>query len=152
MLVDVLGDASASIAPSGREGVGRADNLLVEEPGDPDLARNKGSTQDPDEETERHESVGVGDQSGQGRWNRASKQQSDKDQARTEAIAERAGDEADEESALSQNVPFEFEPGRRPVPYVASNATMFEFAISTSDMCMSWAMVTASYPPVSVSV
>lgn len=144
MWVNVLGDASASIAKSSREGVGCADDLLVEEPGAPDLARNEGSAQDADEEPQCNESVGVGDQAGQGSWNGTGEQQCDEDQARTEAITERTGDEADEESARVRN-DAQSSRERRVVPYVASNATMFEFAISMSDMCISSAMVTSNY-------
>lgn len=54
-------DAASSIAKACSEGVARANNVLVEESGRPNLARHKATAKDTDEETESHETFGVGD-------------------------------------------------------------------------------------------
>lgn len=96
--LNILGDATTRVTPSRCEGVGRADNLLVKEPGAPDLARDECTAEDTNEETQGNEAIGVGDQTGQNSWNGTAEQQSDEDQAGTETITQRAGKESDEES------------------------------------------------------
>ena len=54
-------DATSSIAKACSEGVASADHVLVEESSRPYLARYKATSKDTDEETESHETFGVGD-------------------------------------------------------------------------------------------
>lgn len=60
----ILGDSTTGVTPSRREGIGRADNLLVKESRAPDLAGNECPAEDTDEEAQGDEPVGVGDAAG----------------------------------------------------------------------------------------
>lgn len=59
-------DATPCITPTAGEGVGRADNILVEEDRGPDLAGHKGATEDTDEEVDCVETTDTADGTGEG--------------------------------------------------------------------------------------
>lgn len=62
-----VGDAAAGVAPAAGEGVGGADDVLVEEARRPDLARHEGAAEDADEEPDRVEPGDAADGAGEGR-------------------------------------------------------------------------------------
>lgn len=62
---DEVGDAAAGVAPSPRESIGCADNVLVEEAGAPDLAWDKRCSEDTNEESGDVEAVGRLDEGGE---------------------------------------------------------------------------------------
>jgi len=61
-----VGDAAAGVAPAASEGVGGADDVLVEEARRPDLAGHEGAAEDADEEADRVEPRDAGDGAGEG--------------------------------------------------------------------------------------
>lgn len=91
---DKVSNASAEISKAPGERIGRADNILVEEPSGPDLARHKATSEDTNEEPERVQTGGVEHSSSkEGRYC-TSKQAAGKGQTRTKAITCWACDEA----------------------------------------------------------
>lgn len=59
---DEVGDATTGVAPAACKSVGRADHVLVEPTGAPDLAWHEGSAQNTDEKTDDVEPCCVLDQ------------------------------------------------------------------------------------------
>ena len=90
-----VSNAAAGVAEASSEGVGGADDVLVEEAGGPDLAGDEGAAEDADEEAEGEEAFDVCNGAGEGGGDGACEEAAGEGVAGTEAVTQWAGYEAD---------------------------------------------------------
>ena len=94
---DEVGDATAGVAPATGQGVGRADDVLVKPGGAQHLAGHERSAQDADEEPGDVQAGRGLDERREADGQAADEQKRGKDLASAKHVAERAGDEAEEQ-------------------------------------------------------
>lgn len=97
---DKVGDAATGVAPAGGQGVGGTDDVLVKEGGGPDLAGDKGTAEDTDEEAQGNEAIGGGDGTGEDGGDGTEEEAAGKGDLGTKVVAGRAGDDSDDEAAM----------------------------------------------------
>jgi hypothetical protein len=83
----ILCDTTSRVAPASDQSVGSANNVLVEEAGSPDLARNECSTKNANKEPDEVQSHSIVCRASQGSWNGAHEEQTRKSQARANVVA-----------------------------------------------------------------
>lgn len=99
----VLSNTATSISKASSKRVGSANDLLVEPSSAPDLAGDECTAQNANEEAQSNQALGTRDKTSHDCGKRSGEQKPDEDQARTEAITQRASDESDEESSVGFN-------------------------------------------------
>jgi hypothetical protein len=87
MLKPLLCNPTPRISPSSRQSIRRPHDILIEEPGRPNLTRHETRAEDADEKPQGDETPGSGNQSCHGGGDSAAEQDADKDPSWTEAIA-----------------------------------------------------------------
>ena len=92
-----LSNATTRVTPTTNEGVGGSDDVTVEESSGPDLAWDKGSAKNTDEETDSVEAGCIVCSTSERRWNGTAKQGSDECQTGTESVAKRASNGTNDE-------------------------------------------------------
>lgn len=90
---DEVSDTTTGIAPASGEGIGGADNVLVEPAGAPHLAWHKGPAEDADEEPDDVEPRGILDQWGEANGDASDQQDHAKHLARSKLVTERSSQE-----------------------------------------------------------
>jgi hypothetical protein len=105
---DNLSDATAEIAPSTRDRIGRSDNFLGEHAGRPVLAHDKGPAGNPNEEAKDRETRGGIDQTGHCRGDSRRAQDAGHEDPGAVLVAQGSQDESHEDGAADAN------DGRRP--------------------------------------
>ena len=100
-----VSDSTTSVSDTGHESVRRSDHGFVEESGTPHLARNEGSTEDTNKESQNEQTGGIGNSSSKSRWNCTSEENCSVDISRAIAITERSYHGAHHEScSQGQNI------------------------------------------------
>jgi hypothetical protein len=99
----VLGDATSRVTPPTNEGIRGTNNVLVEETGRPDLARNKCSTKNANEETDEVEPHGVVRSAGERSGDRTSEEQTRESQTRANVIAHRTSNRTNDKRGSERN-------------------------------------------------
>ena len=94
----ILGYPAASVPPPTSKRIRSPHDILVKEPRAPDLARDKRTTQDPNEEAEGNETSRVGDEPCHGRRDSPGEKDSSEDVAGPESVAEGASGKANNET------------------------------------------------------
>lgn len=84
---DKIGNTATRVPPSTSQGIGSSNNLLVKEPGTPDLTGDKRASQDTNEKAQCDQTLGVGDEAGHGSRDGAAEEKADEDETGAEAIA-----------------------------------------------------------------
>lgn len=94
---DEVSNTTAGVTPTTSQGVGGADNVLVEEASAPHLARDKGSTQDTNEKSGNVETCGILHERSKADGETTEKDEGGVYSSRAKLVTKGSGDEAEEE-------------------------------------------------------
>lgn len=84
---DKICDTTTRVSPTTSQGIGCSNNLLIKEPGAPDLAGDKCASKNANEEAQCDQTLRIGDEAGHGSWDGATEEKTDEDETGAEAVA-----------------------------------------------------------------